>query len=215
LSSRDPHRWTLAIRLGAVSLLLVVGAVVGRVWAEGRSELEMAISEQAKGNRVGAQKHFLYAARWYLPLTSTTSDAVEALLTLGEQWEKEEAWQQAVGCFDDARGALYATAWLPGPDDQLMGRADAGYARALAAWKKSENPDVDIAAETERYMAIASSVEAVSPWWSLLMGLSFLGYVIALFVIAWRWERPTFRRWVWCGGGAVSFALWILSMTLV
>lgn len=205
----------LTVRLAVASAFVLACVVVGRVWVEGQSEMRKASAALDSNDRAAAQKHLLYAARWYLPFSSTTPDAVEMLLAIGQSWLYEGDWERAVSCYDDARGALYATAWLPGPDKELLARADDGYARALAGWKKAEMPEVDLESETRRYNALAAGVETVSPWWSLVMGLSFLAYAGLLVMGALRWERPGFSRLRWVGATVACFGLWILSMFFV
>jgi hypothetical protein len=197
-----------------IGVLLVFVAAAVRVAVDGVGDLGVAREALAEGNRVKAQKHLLFAARAYLPLAGWNREAAGELTRLGEAYLSEARFPEAVAAFDDARGALHATAWLFGPDPELLGPADRGYARALASWKKQLSPSVDLEAETARYVAMASAGPVVSPWWSLVMGLSFLGYVAALAVLAWRWDAPGFRRAAWGAAAGASFGLWIVAMVM-
>jgi len=201
--------------LVTVLVVVVVAVIVGRVAWDGTSELAAGRDALAQGNRIAAQKHFLYAARWYLPFTSWWREGVQELNALGGQYASEKAYPEAVAAFDDARGALYSTAWLFAPDVELLGPANAGYASALAGWKKQLDPAVDVERETARYLALAEAPKTVSYGWSLAMGLSFIGYVGLLGLAAWKWDAPGFRKLPVALGAAGCFSIWILSMFLV
>jgi len=204
------------VHLGLVSLLLFSGAVVVRVHIAGRSELNKGLSARDGGELKRAQVHFLHAARWYLPLVPTSSHAVEELLTLGDAYLSQSEYQDAVSAYDDARGALYAVAWLGSPDQELLERADDGYSRALALWKRSRNSEVDVENETERYRNLARDVPVTSPWWTLVMGLSFLCYAVLGGYLAWNWDDCSPKKRVcWLGALGALFIVWVISMTLI
>jgi len=198
-----------------VSALILLSAVAGRVYFSAQTELGLGRQALAEGKPVIAQKHFLFAARWYLPFVSTSGDAVRELLALGELYAKEGRFAQAVAAFDDARGALYATAWLAGPDQELLEAANDGFSGSLAGWKKQRDHGTDLAEETARYQRLTAAVETTNPWWSLLMGLSFLAYAGLLGLAAWKWEAPGFRKLPYLAGAGASFVIWIVSMFLI
>jgi hypothetical protein len=198
-----------------VALAIVLLTVTLRIIIEGRRELAAGQSQLESGNVIRAQQHFLTAARWYLPLLGTTDAGVRALLELGDDFFSQGKYQAAVSAYDDARGALYAVTWLAGPDQDLLARADAGYASALAHWHKQLKPETVIEEAESRYLAAASSPRLPNPWWSLLMGLSFLSYIGCLGRVAWKWDDSDFARRPWLAGAAVAFILWIVAMFLI
>jgi len=201
--------------IGVLAITFVVLAAIGRVWWDGRSAMAAAEAALADGQKVAAQNHFLTAGRSYLPLLGSHEDGVQGLIALGDGYVAEERWPQAVAAYDDARGALYATVWIGSPNEALLSAADAGYARALAAWKKARDSSTDVAAAEARYLALASSIETPSGFWALIMGLSFICYAGCLAVLAWRWDRPSSRRWPWLAGAGAGFSLWVLALLLV
>lgn len=201
--------------IGVLAVVFVVLAAVGRVWWDGRSAMAAGEAALAEGQKVAAQNHFLTAGRSFVPLIGSHGDGVRGLLSLGDKYVAEELWPEAVAAYDDARGALYSTAWIGSPDETLMTAADAGYAKALAAWKKARNDATDVAAAEARYLALASSVETPSGFWALVMGLSFLCYVGCLGLLAWRWDQASLRRWPLLAGAAAGFSLWSIALLLV
>ncbi len=205
----------LAPYVGVLAVAIVTLAAVGRVWWDGRSALTAADAALADGEKVEAQNYFLTAGRSFVPLIGSHHDGIRGLLALGDIYVAEERWPEAVAAYDDARGALYATVWIGVPDETLMAAADAGYARSLAAWKKSRDETTDIAAAEARYQALASSVETPSGFWALLMGLSFVCYAACLAMLAWRWDRPSVPRWPWIAGAGAGFALWAVALLLI
>jgi hypothetical protein len=204
----------LAPYIGIVAVLVVVLAAAGRVAWVARSELAAGRAALAAGELPAAQNHLLYAARNYLPLASASREAVEELLALGDRFAAAGEPARAVAAYDDARGALYATAWLVGPDPELLGRGDRGYAVALAQWKAQRTPGTDVAAAEARYLELTQDPPTPNRFWALVMGLSFLGYVCCLAVLAWRWDLPNHRKWPWLVGAGGGFALWVVALLL-
>lgn len=206
---------TVWVRIILAVVVLCLAAAVLRVHVSGRSALESGRAALDAGDLQGAQNHFLTAGRWYVPLTGLRDEAVENLLAIGESYYEEGDYRAATAAFDDARGALYSSASLVPPDEALLAEADDGLARSLARWKSESDPRHEFQEEYERYLATARSIVLPSPWWSLLMGLSFLGYVGLLGFIAWNWGKKAGRsKRIWAATG-VSFALWLLSLTQI
>jgi hypothetical protein len=203
------------VHIIAACVLLVVVVVAVRVQVMALGELEAGRLARTEGNLARAQTHFLYAARWYLPLVPTSRQAVGELLEVGDSYLALQDYAAAVSAYDDARGALYATAWLVVPGGELLSRANRGYAGALANWKALRQPGTDIAEETARFLALAEGVEVANPWWSLVMGLSFLAYLGALGLLAWRWDRKETRRWPYGVAAGISFAVWVVAMVMI
>ncbi len=201
--------------VGLLAVGVVMLAAVGRVWWTGHSELAAGRAALAAGEPVAAQNHFLTAGRSYVPLIGVQDDAILELIQLGETHLSGSRYPEAVAAFDDARGALYATAVLWRPDTELLGTADAGLARSLAAWKAHRIPGTDAAAAQARYLELTAAVTPPSGFWSLVMGLAFLCYVGCLGWLAWRWDRPDTRRWPWLAGAGTGFAIWIVAMLLI
>ena len=97
----------------------------------------------------------------------------------------------------------------------MLAAADDGLARSLAKWKKQRESSVSLAEETDRYRRLAAEVDTANPWWSLLMGLSFLAYAGLLGLAAWKWETPGFKKARCLAGAAASFVIWVVSMFLI
>ena len=112
-SGRRPR---LALILVGISVLALLGSVAGRVYFSGEKELELGRRALADGKVIAAQKHFLFAARWYLPLVTTSGDAVRELLALGEFHLDKGDFPRGVAAFDDARGARDCMAGRPRPE---------------------------------------------------------------------------------------------------
>jgi len=203
------------VPLVLLSVVVLICAAAMRVHVSGRRELHAGRTARDMGDLVKAQAHFLFAARWYLPFVATSPTAITELMAVGEAYLEQKDYPRAVSAYDDARGALFATAWLMEPDDKLLNEANEGYAYALSLWKKQRQPAVDRAAHATRYAQLARDVPLRNPWWLLAMGLSFLAYVGCLGVVAWRWDRLGTGKWMWLGGAGVSFGLWVVSLILI
>ncbi len=201
--------------VGLLAVAVVMLAAVGRVWWTGHSELAAGRAALTAGDLVAAQNHFLTAGRSYVPLIGVQDDAVRELVQLGEDHLSMGRYPEAVAAFDDARGALYATDVLWGPDAELLAVADAGLARSLAAWKTQRVPGTVAATAEARYLELTAAVSPPSGFWSLIMGLAFLCYVGCLGWLAWRWDRPETRRWPWLAGAGTGFAIWVVALLLI
>ena len=202
-------RATWAIGVGAVLVLLL--ALVLRVAVAGSHHYALGQDALHSGDLPLAQSHFLYAARWWIPGISTSDDAVTELLKLGDEHLKRGEYREAVGAFDDARGALFSTAWMGPPKGALRDRADLGYANALARWKEEqsgESPEIN----EGRYLELAKESPGPNPWFSLLMGIAFLGYLSSVVMIDRNWGGETGRRWPYALSGTVAFLLWVLAL---
>ncbi len=204
----------IKIMLVAGAVLVLVLAVGIRMGVSSSRELSAGLAAKEEGRLPAAQEHFLRAARWYLPLMTSCAQAVEELLALGESYIAGNDFPRAVAAFDDARGALWATAWLAGPDAGLLSRADDGYARSLALWKHERHSQTVVDDDVARYKQVAASVPVQNPWWMLIMGLSFAGYVTVLARLAWKWDDGI-RRLHHLVAAAGFFSLWIVSMLLI
>lgn len=198
---------------GVLVWVVVLGV---RVAVEGRRELALAQEAKAKGEVEASQRHYLLAARWYLPVVGVQEEAVSALLALGEEALASGDAKRATLAFDDARGALYGSAWLWVPHKELLAKADDGLARSLARWNQLMQSKGETAAaftEEEARERIGAVVET-NGWGLLGMGVGFLVYGIALGVAAWNWHRESFRRWPWLAASGAGMGLWIVSMFL-
>lgn len=205
-------KWLVA---GAVGLFLLV--LVVRVVVEGRQELSLGKEAREAGQVELAQRHFLMAARWYLPGLDVEEEALGELMGIGERALEEGDGRRATLAFDDVRGALYGAAWMYVPGGEMLEKADAGLARSLAVWneelRKSGSTKVEVTEELARERIARS--ESVSGLGVLAMGLGFLAYVGCLGVVAWRWSVEGFRKRYWLAGAGAGFAVWVVSMFLV
>lgn len=199
------------ILLGVMLWVVVLGI---RVAVEGRVELSKAQEARSKGELEASQRHYLLAARWYLPVLGVQDVAVSGLLTLGEEALAEGDMKRAALAFDDARGALHGSAWLWVPNTELLAKADDGLARSLARWNESMRAkgETNVSFTEEEARARIGAVVETNGWGLLGMGVGFLMYAIALGVVAWNWHRQSFLRWPWLAGAGAGMGLWIVSM---
>ncbi len=192
-----------------VAVLLLLAAVVVRVESEGRRHLRLGLAALEEAELHRAQSHFLLCGRSYVPGSGTSTAAIRELLALGTRHLDAGRFAESVSAFDDARGAIHSTRWLLPSRTGLRAEADQGYARSLAAWKGEGGVKES---DVRRYRELAEDFQSTHRGWSLLMGLSFLGYVGALGYLAFRWTDPRHRKLPWVGAGVACVALWVLSM---
>ena len=195
----------------AFSALLVVGGIVAKVHVEGVRSLEEADAAWDKGDMDRAQLLYLRAGRWYLPWGSVREHAAARLLTLARNRLETHDWSGAVSAFDDVRALYYGSSSLALVGGDTLDTANREMAAALAGWKRADGAPESQEALQDRYLAQLTVQDVPSPLWSLVMGLSLLGWIGALGVFAWRFDT-LHRRWPWIAASAVLFVLWTLSL---
>lgn len=211
----NPRQISRILVIIAVSAALV--SLVGIIWhvvRMGRTELASAKFYMQQGDLDKAQVHFLLAAKWYLPGSPVTPEAVRQLIELGDGYMTKGQYQKAVAAYDDARGALYSVRWLIQPYSELLDLADKKFVNALAQWKKQLDSQANLTAKKQEYMRLCKSLPHPNTLWSLVMSISFLVWVGIAGYCAWKWDQ-LHSKLLWLVGGAAAFGLWILSLFLV
>jgi hypothetical protein len=203
------------------ALGLVLTAVWARAWVSARDELAQARALEASGQVAQAVEHYQWAARWYTPAASAPREALDALAALGGTAEASGDRAGALRAYRRLRGAVLATRHLWVPYDAHLAPTNLALSRLNAA-QQMESGGPTIAgrsmAELEAdHLALLELDPMPSPGWSLLVVLSFLGWIGGGFVTIARGldaearlVRPAFLRY----GGltALCFALWVLSL---
>lgn len=196
----------------ALSGAIVLAATGIRVQWEAGSQLSEGKDAMSRGDLALAQNRFLQAARWYLPLSGTSGEALDELLALGETHFEAGRFPEAVAAFDDVRGAIFATRSWFHVDQERLELGNEGYARSLAAWKGQGVTDPET---LERYRGLAENVSMPNRFWSFVMGFSFLTYVLALARVASRWHRTDVRRWPLLSAAGLGLVAWVLSLFMI
>jgi hypothetical protein len=170
--------------LWAGGLLVAAAVLVGRVAVDGRAALRAGESAEGRGERAEAVRHYLDAARFYLPGSATVRRALDHLDGIARGAEAAGDPAGARPALEAIRAALLGTRSLYTPYAERLPDVDR---RLAAIYAQLEDPRVDPGASIESRTAWHASRLARAPG-------PTVGYVLlALFGLA-----------LWLGG-AVGF----------
>ena len=107
----------------AVTAALVIMLVTGvRVIVSGRDDLATARSCVKAGLEETAIDYFSRSARWYIPFSTTSSDALEGLVLISEGATQRQDNKTALRALREARRAILSSRWVLTPHkDKLTG----------------------------------------------------------------------------------------------
>jgi len=176
-----------AIRPGLVRLAWVAGVGVAvalplavRAGWEGQLEMAAARVAASEGDLEAQMLHLGRAARWRLPLARHDEEAIDALLSLGEQLEAKgpEARETALVAYREVRRALLATRAWGVPQRDAFERANRRIAALMAAQEREFASDLSTSGDQEAWhLERLSQVPGPSSWKANLAALGFVGWV--------------------------------------
>lgn len=178
------------LRAGLVRLVWVVGIALAvlaplglRAAWEGRAEMEAARRAAASADLQGQILHLGRAARWRMPLARHDDEAIDALMSLGEQLEArgEEGRMDALRAYREARRALLATRSWGVPEPESFERANARIAALMALQEADYSSDLSGEGEQEAWhLERLSEVPGPRPGLANAAALSFVAWVVAV-----------------------------------
>ena len=207
--------------------LVALGVILASAWirscTESNAEYHRAVQfEKAPDTLPRALEHYQFAARWYTPFSGTSSDALDALIRIADGARVKGDRALALKALRRARGAILATRWLFNPYGERLERVNRALAEVTAdeelARQSITSSGKSRANLVDEHLSLLAQDPAPDPWWSLLVVLSFFGWVSCAAFAIWRGfdselevDKKPLAMWVI--SAAISFALWLVSLS--
>ncbi len=210
------------MRWFAGAALVVFAALWIRVAVSASADLDAAQAAETRRDLDGAVRHYQWAVRSYSPLASAPVKAADALDRLAREAVERGDRARALQALRRLRGGILATRWLLSPFGDRLADVNARLARLTADQQLAEgHPDTLAGRDRDTLIADHAALLALdpipSPWASLWVVLSFLGWVLGALGFIFkgldreaRVQGPAARRF-----GALtvlSFAAWVVGL---
>jgi tetratricopeptide (TPR) repeat protein len=205
-----------------LALLAVIAVIWVRVATSARHEFEHGQAAEAAGAMPDALRHYQYALRWYSPFATAPQAAADALWRIAEAADTQGDRATALAALRRLRGGIRATRWLLSPFDAYADPVDDRLAEHTADEQLAQgNAETIRGRSRAQLVADHRALLALDPMpatgWSLLVVLSFLGWVgSALLAISQGLTKevriipaPLLR---WSASALLCFALWVLGL---
>jgi hypothetical protein len=204
------------------AVAIVFAAVWARVWTSARGELEAALVARSAGDISTALTHYQYAMRWYTPGASAPVDAANALDEIATEAAAAGDHALALRALRRLRGGVLATRSLYSPFGDRLDAVNTRLAKHTAEAQLALGQATirgRTLAELERdHLTLLQRDPTPTPGWSLLVFVSFLGWLGSVFMTVGRGldrearlVRPTFFRWGLSALGC--FGLWLFALS--
>lgn len=207
--------------LHTVSLLLIFLLLLYiKVVYHARQEFALAEAALADQAYTQALTHYERTIKWYTPGSPVVQHAVERLWQAGTEAEVRGDLRLALAAYQTLRSSLYAVQSVFIPYQSWIPRCEARIAPLMAQVKAGEQPDAtQLAQDTARFAQQLQRHVGPHLGWSIVVELSFLGWVGATIGLLWSMvdAQGTWRRrpsLLWGSGLALCFALWAISLRL-
>ncbi len=210
------------MRWWGLAFALVLLSIWGRVYYESEQELERAQAAEAAGELETAIEHYQYAARWYSPLASSPETALDALYQIGSEARANGQSDLALKSFRRLRGAILATRGLIRSHAERLDEINQQIAELMAD-QQLERGDATVRGR-DRDTLIAHHLRLLqldplpSSGWSLLVILSFLGWIVGVGGTIRRGmtadlevNKTPFIRWI--AVTVLSFVVWLFALS--
>ncbi|MCB9614805.1 MAG: hypothetical protein H6721_05170 [Sandaracinus sp.] len=175
----------LARAVALAGALLAV--LVARVLVGAHGELRRGDALRMDDDLDAAIVHYRRAAKWYAPGNPWSTEALEALRTLGATAEAEGETERALSAWRGVRGAILSTRSFYVPHPERLAEADAHLADLMASLPPPPI-DADKSVEQRRaeHLALLRDVPRPHLGWTLLALLGFAAWVGGAFLFASR-----------------------------
>lgn len=212
-----------SLRYGLRALLiaaLLLAAIMVRVVAAARAELEVAEKHAHEGDVDAAIVHYRRAARWYAPLSPYHVQALAGLGRIGAEAEQKGELERALTAYRAVRSAILSTRSFYVPEEARLSAANKRIAALMAGLPP---PQMDAGKSREQlereHLALLEHDPDPKLGWTLLLLLGFAAWVSGAFAFSVRaidGEDRFIRREAlrWGAVIAVGFALFVLGMTM-
>ncbi|MFT5429651.1 MAG: hypothetical protein ACI9OJ_000323 [Myxococcota bacterium] len=170
----------------AIVTLGIIGAIWLKVRLEAGAALERAQTFETKGDFDLAIAVYRQAIRWYSPGSGPVETSVDRLLALANQLETEGNPGLALVGYRALRTAIYGIRSIVSPYSEMLPGIESRIADLMAVQEGSPKLSDDWAARKTRHEALLAKDIAPHLGWSLMAVIAFLGWVGALFGLAFR-----------------------------
>jgi hypothetical protein len=175
-------RWRIALLVVAVGL----GAVLTRVFWDGRRALAAGDAAMARGDAPAALVEWRRAARWYAPLAPHVADAYERMEALARAAEEKGDQALALDAWRGIRSSALATRSLYTPYEDRLAEANQHLAALMARQEVALDPKQDERARRELHLGLLLRRDDPSVPWTLLALGGFAMWVGGGFWLARR-----------------------------
>jgi len=206
-----PSRFFLIIP----GLVVLLSVPVARVYLSGREELTIARQCRDTGLDNAAIDHFARAARWYLPFSSTSYNAIEGLLDISRGFRAAGDDKTALMALREARGAILASRWFLTPHRDVLEQINRDIATLMVGESLPGGPGSD----ADENLAQLQATTLPNPWLSGLAGLLFLAWIPVTVIGAARSVTREGRfagrqGIVWISASAGLLCGWLLILAI-
>jgi hypothetical protein len=198
----------------SVAGVIVLGLLLvwGRVYYGSWKAFEEGEAFLKEGEHIRAISYFDRSIHWYTPFNPYVSRSAERLWEIGEQAEEEGDTKLALIAFRTIRGGFYAARSLYTPGKDWIQKSDEKIELLVRA-------EMIAAGNTELPSLRKQEVLGPNPFWSLLVVISFLGWVgSVIYIIVFSFgggpnARLLYSSFVkWGGLAFIFFVLWLVGM---
>ena len=193
-----------------ILILVVLLMIMSRVYLGSASEYNRAVRAEKSGDITNAIAHYGRSIKWYAPMSPWGKRSLAALWKIGEaSWAQGDSYQAELA-MTTLRSSLYSARGPFTPFRVWIKRAD--------AWLTTHVPEKHPEIRQEELSKILATERPPDRFWSLLVGIGFVGWIMAVFgliftVLPAPGERISIRRAVIIGGlVVVSYGVWIVGL---
>lgn len=194
-------------------LLFAVLVAYARAGVESRQAFSAGSEAHAAGDWQSAVLHYRHSAQWHAPAISRSADAVEALVSIGDERATEGDVEGALIAYRSARFAIMATRHLTTPHAAALPELHEKIAGHMAD-QAGGGADV-----RERYRTQLDDYEGrrPNPWLAFGASAGFALWLLSLAMMAWRGfepeGRPRPRAFLgWLASAVLFLSVWLICV---
>jgi len=193
-----------------VVLLLVM--VLGRVYIGSIVEYNRAFEATRANDEISAIIHHGRAIKWYAPLNPWVEGSAEALWEIGESAARRGDMETAIFAIETLRSSLHAARGPFTPMTEWIDRSNLWLAEHIA----KEYPNMT----EEEVMNTLTEPTGPHRGWSVLVGIGFVGWILALFVFIFSAfpiydeKKDRMKTLLSIGAAVVFYLVWIVGLYL-
>ncbi len=200
-------------------ILLMIGLIYLKVAFSSRQQFQQAEAAFNNKDYSLAVRHYERAILWYLPIGGSVQDAAKKLWHIAETLEPTDK-KGALEAYRALRSGFYATRSFYTPGEDWIDRANVKIAHLMAeeTLYSEEDRNKSLAQKTEEALAILNKPMKPDTFWSIALGIGFIGWVSGVSLFIWfafkkEGTQLILRQSIKWGSVIIIFyALWIIGM---